>query len=97
VTGVQTCALPICSERRLEYTAIGDAANTAARLEKLTKELGHALLLADSTHALVTDPPGDLVAVGEVTVRGRRAPTRLWSIEEHAAVPIASIQGSTAA
>jgi adenylate cyclase len=98
--GIGVCSGPLMSgnvgsERRLEYAAIGDATNTAARLEKLTKELAHPLLLAHSTYTLVTDPPDDLVAVGEVTVRGRSAPTRLWSIAERAATPVVSIEGST--
>jgi class 3 adenylate cyclase len=68
------------SERRLEYTAIGDTVNTAARLESLTKELGHAVLLSQSTLDLLTSPAADLVYVDEVTVRGRSKPTRVWSV-----------------
>ena len=39
------------SERRLEYTALGDTTNTAARLEGMTKGTPHQLYVADSTRS----------------------------------------------
>ena len=37
------------SERRLEYTALGDTTNTAARLEGMTKGTPHQLFISDTT------------------------------------------------
>jgi adenylate cyclase len=70
------------SERRLEYTALGDTTNTAARLEGMTKGTPHQLFLADSTRAALRTPADDLVEVGEFEVRGRRATIKLWSLAE---------------
>ena len=70
------------SEKRLEYTAMGDTINTASRLEGATKESGFYALIADSTReALVGPVGGDVVAVGEVDVRGRQEKITVWSIE----------------
>ena len=70
------------SERRLEYTALGDTTNTAARLEGMTKGTPHQLYVADSTRDALRTPATDLVEVGEFEVRGRKAKIRLWSVAE---------------
>jgi adenylate cyclase len=70
------------SERRLEYTAIGDTTNTAARLEGMTKGTPHQLFVADSTRSMLRRPPSDLVFVDELEVRGRLAKVRLWALAD---------------
>jgi adenylate cyclase len=75
------------SERRLEYTALGDTTNTAARLEGMTKGTPYQLYVADSTREALRTPAGDLVEVGEFEVRGRRATIKLWSLAEPAPAP----------
>ena len=75
------------SERRLEYTALGDTTNTAARLEGMTKGTPYQLYVADSTREALRTPADDLVEVGEFEVRGRRATIKLWSLAEPAPAP----------
>jgi adenylate cyclase len=68
------------STRRVEYTAVGDTTNTAARLESLTKGTPYQLLLADSTRALLHAPTPDLKSVAELEMRGRQARVRAWTV-----------------
>ncbi|HWK29717.1 MAG TPA: adenylate/guanylate cyclase domain-containing protein [Solirubrobacter sp.] len=75
------------SERRLEYTALGDTTNTAARLEGMTKGTPHQLFISDTTKQMLTRAADDLVQVGEAEVRGRKAKVVLWSIGEPAPAP----------
>ena len=70
------------SQRRMEYTAIGDTTNTAARLEAMTKETQYEAFIADSTRSRLTSQPPDLYYVGEFDVRGRQEKIKLWSLGE---------------
>jgi adenylate cyclase len=68
------------SERRMEYTTIGDTTNTASRLEGMTKGSGHHVFVADSTRAALANGAPELVEVGEFPVRGREHPLTVWSL-----------------
>jgi adenylate cyclase len=69
------------SERRLEYTAIGDTTNTAARLQGMTKGQSHLLFFADTTRERLQQEPDDIVFIDELEVRGRQQAVKIWSIE----------------
>ena len=69
------------SVRRMEYTTIGDTANTAARLEAMTKDTEHDVFISEATRAALERPLDDLTLVGDRPVRGRSAEIRVWSID----------------
>jgi adenylate cyclase len=75
------------SEKRLEYTAIGDTTNTAARLEGMTKDTPYQLFVADSTRERISEP-NDLVYVDELPIRGRRSTVAVWSLAPKEAAPV---------
>ncbi|HEY7729332.1 MAG TPA: response regulator [Gaiellaceae bacterium] len=68
------------SDRRLEYMAVGDTVNTASRLESLTKEHPHAVLVSDSTRSLLIEPDDGLVFVDELRLRGKSEVSKLWAL-----------------
>jgi adenylate cyclase len=70
------------SERRVEYAAVGDATNVAARIEQLTKGTPHQLMLSAATRDALIDPPDDLLFVEHVELRGRTAATDIWSLAD---------------
>lgn len=69
----------IGSGDKLEYTALGDAVNVAARLESLNREAGTRVLLSEVTRAeagLAARP------VGSFVVKGRHAPVEACTLVE---------------
>jgi adenylate cyclase len=73
------------SDRRLEYAAVGDTTNAAARLQSMTKDTPHAVLIADATRAALTRRAPDLAPVGALDVRGRSVPAAVWTLTPPAA------------
>ncbi|HYM57270.1 MAG TPA: adenylate/guanylate cyclase domain-containing protein [Solirubrobacteraceae bacterium] len=74
------------SARRLEYTAIGDTTNTAARLEAMTKGTPYQLFVADGTRAQLSEPPADLECLDELEVPGRKGGMKVWALRSSATV-----------
>jgi adenylate cyclase len=85
------------SERRLEYAAIGDTTNVAARLEAATKDIGGGLLLADSTRALLLRHVDRLERHGELELRGRSEGILVWTLGSPAGAPQPAGEGVAAA
>lgn len=74
---------------RVEYTVIGDTVNTAARVERATRELGHDVLITESTRRLLTPGRFELQECPRVALRGKSEQVSLW-FPRHAEVRAAA-------
>ena len=69
------------SDRRLEYAAVGDTTNLAARLEAATKDSDYDVLISAATHALAGE---DLPSAGTASVRGRAGAVETFGLSSRA-------------
>jgi class 3 adenylate cyclase len=65
---------------RVEFTVIGDAVNTAARVEEATRQTGDGILITEATRRLLRRPPAGLQEREPVPLKGKRDRVPLWAV-----------------
>ena len=64
---------------RLDFTVIGDAVNTASRVEHATRTTGDVILITEATRCLLTREFGGFEERPAVELKGKTERVRLWA------------------
>lgn len=66
--------------RKLDYTAIGDPVNLAARLESATKEYGVNIIISETTRAALDEGGYQVNPLDEVRVKGKEQAVKIFEL-----------------
>ena len=64
----------------VEFTVIGDAVNTAARVEEVTRATGDEILITEATRCLLTEGSVEVDPRPTVELKGKTEEVRLWAV-----------------
>ncbi len=70
----------IGSSDRMEYTAIGDSVNTAARLESASKFLNHTIIFSEEVKCNLKNSYR-IHSLGKIQVKGKLEPIQVYTVE----------------
>jgi len=76
---------------RVDFTVIGDAVNTAARVESATRDTGDDLLITDATRTVLNDN-GVWIERSALPLKGKSQPVRIYA---EAAAPREVVSGNS--
>jgi adenylate cyclase len=76
-TGI-ACVGNMGSQRRFNYSAMGDVVNTTSRIESNTKEIGIDIVISDDTARAA--PGFALLEAGELLMKGKSKPVKLFGL-----------------